>query len=36
MRYVIQLLLWSAAAMVGISATALLGAKLLPPYLVHK
>lgn len=32
----IQLLLWSAAAMVGISGAAFLVAKLLPPYLVHK
>jgi hypothetical protein len=32
----IQLMLWSAAAIGGICGAAFLGAKLLPPYLVHK
>lgn len=32
----IELLLWSVAATVFLCAVAFLGAKLLPPYLVHE
>lgn len=36
MRSMIEVLLWTAAAIVGVSAAAFLVAKLLPPYLVHR